>query len=228
MPDDVNPRNDTSSIVTPLSVDISYKKIQIEENRTDSCRVRAVIYNGGVIPYVNLLTLFATIDGKKIETTMPKYSWQLDPGHTIHRDFIDKNTGNIIKIPKKPNREYKGVGTMRQSNPDDNPSNDETTIIEVVNYFEGVPLAEDADFILEQNYPNPFDGTTRIEFFLPYGGKARFFVNDLVGRTLYESTAVYEQGRNTISFNKDGLSAGVYYYGIEYNGQRRMHKMIVK
>ena len=228
VPDDVNPRNDTTSIVTPLSVDISYKKIQIEENRTDSCRVRAVIYNGGVIPYVNLLTLFATIDGKKIETTMPKYSWQLDPGHTIHRDFIDKNTGNIIKIPKKPNREYKGVGTMRQSNPDDNPSNDETTIIEVVNYFEGVPLAEDADFILEQNYPNPFDGTTRIEFFLPYGGKARFFVNDLVGRTLYESTAVYEQGRNTISFNKDGLSAGVYYYGIEYNGQRRMHKMIVK
>jgi hypothetical protein len=83
-------------------------------------------------------------------------------------------------------------------------------------------------FGLEQNYPNPFDGSTRIEFVIPSSGQVRFFVNDVVGRQVYESTSLYSGGRNTISFNKGNLSSGVYYYGIEYNGQRRLRKMILK
>jgi hypothetical protein len=112
-------------------------------------------------------------------------------------------------------------------NADDNPANDQTTIIEVVNYFEDVPHVAEPEFVLEQNYPNPYDGTTRIEFALPYGGSARFFVTDVVGRLVHEETTYYDEGRHTISFNKGKLPSGVYYYGLEFNGQRRMHKMII-
>ncbi len=229
VPDDVNPNNDTASNIAPLGTDIALLKIQVEENRTDSCRVRAVVYNTSAFPYNNYLTPSANINDVSIRgKQLVQYEWQLDPGYTRHIDFVDSR-GNYIKIPKSRTREYIGMGSLRQPNVDLNPANDETTIIEVVNYFESVPLAEDdGGFILEQNYPNPFDGSTRIEFTLPYGGQARFFVNDLVGRTVYETTEVYQPGRNTITFKKDKLASGVYYYGIEYNGQRRMHKMIVK
>ena len=228
VPGDINPRNDTTSALAPLEPDLAYTKIQIEENRTDSCRVRAVLSNIGTIPYFNYNTIRAVINGQRITTVVEAGSWHVDPGQTVHIDFVD-NRGNYRKIPKVPNRGYVGVGTMQLPSPDMNPSNDETTIIEVINYFEGIPLAEDwGEFILEQNYPNPFDGKTKIEFSLPFSGQARFFVTDIVGRTLYEQTQFYPQGRSVITFDKDKLAAGVYYYGIEYDGQRRMHKMIVK
>lgn len=113
-------------------------------------------------------------------------------------------------------------------NDDTDPSNNQTTIVEVVNYFEGIPTADDGLFVLEQNYPNPFEGKTQIEFALPYGGSARFFVSDALGRTVYEHTATYDEGRHTITFDRNDLSAGVYYYGIEFDGERRMHKMILR
>ena len=98
----------------------------------------------------------------------------------------------------------------------------------MVNYFEDVPTVDEDGFVLEQNYPNPCDGTTRIEFALPYAGKARFFVNDVVGRQVYEQSAEYGQGRHSIDFSRGNLPAGIYYYGMEFDGQRRMHKMIIK
>ena len=38
----------------------------------------------------------------------------------------------------------------------------------------------------------------------------------------------YHSGVNTISFQRDELPAGVYYYSIEFQGQRRMKKMILR
>lgn len=227
VPGDINPLNDTSDVIVTGSTDLIFRKIQIEENRTDSCRVRGVVYNAATYPYVNRLEFQTRINGNEVKTVIPRYSWELSPGSTIHKTFVDDN-GRYLKIPKDPHRNYVGMGKLKQPNADSNPANDETTIIEVLNYFENVPFVEDENFVLEQNYPNPFDGTTRIEFNLPTGGSARFFVTDLVGRTLYESTATYYEGRNTITFDKSNLSSGVYYYGIEYNGERRMRKMIVK
>ena len=150
----------------------------------------------------------------------------IDVGETKHIDVV-KN-GRYWKIPKDPERKYVGSCSLENVWNDVNPTNDQTSIIKVLNYFEDVPIADDDSFVLEQNYPNPYDGSTRIEFNLPYSGSARFFVNDVVGRQVYEHTAYYGQGRNTITFKKGNLPAGIYYYGVEYDGQRRMHKMIIK
>ena len=76
------------------------------------------------------------------------------------------------------------------------------------------------DLVLEQYYPNPYDGTTRIEFALPYSGNTRFFVTDVVGRIVHEQTAFYGDGRHTITFDKGSLPSGVYSYGLEFDGQR--------
>ena len=228
VPNDTNQSNDTSFTILPLTTELGIIKLQVEENRTDSCRIRAVLTNTANLPYNNNINLEAVINGSDpIKTSRPRYDRYIEPGQTIHLDFIN-NQGNYRKIPKSPTRTYQGTGLLRPPSPDANPANDQTTIIEVVNYFEDVPMVQDFKFGLEQNYPNPFDGSTRIEFVIPSSGQVRFFVNDVVGRQVYESTSLYSGGRNTISFNKGNLSSGVYYYGIEYNGQRRLRKMILK
>ncbi len=227
-PGDTNHFNDTSDVVLPLSFDLELLKLQVEENRTDSCRVRAVIINNGTYPYMNTLTFRGRINETSFNYSIPlQDTLYVQPGQKRHIMILDRR-GNEFKIPKSPFRDYVGMGIIQPPNADDNPANDQTTIIEVLNYFEGVPVAEDMGFVLEQNYPNPFDGSTRIEFALPSSGRARFFITDLLGRLVYERYSLFNQGRNTITIDKGQFPSGVYFYGIDYNGERRMRKMTVK
>ena len=221
VPGDTNHRNDTSTVIQPYLTDLEFLKIQVEENMSDSCRVRAVIRSNGNINYIQWLRVYFTING------LPNQYTRWDVGEC---NFAPGDVRHLVfkqKIPKDPNRHYVGSGYFTMPNFDNNTANDQTSIIEVVNYFEDVPHVPEPDFVLEQNYPNPYDGTTRIEFALPYSGNTRFFVTDVVGRLVHEETSAYSEGRHTITFNKGTLPSGVYYYGIEFNGQRRMHKMII-
>ena len=223
IPDDTNHRNDTSTIIQPYITDLELVKIQVEENMSDSCRVRAVIRSNGNIPFFNIFYFNSfIINGTSFpRERFEQNSFTFNPGETRH--ILSRN-----KIPKSSLRQYTGSGSLMLPSPDSNPSNDQTTYIEVINYFEDVPYVSEPDFVLEQNYPNPYDGTTRIEFAIPYSGKAHFFVTDVVGRIVHEQTDIYGEGRHTITFDKGDLPSGVYYYGIEFNGQRRMHKMIIR
>ena len=220
--DDNNQSNDTTTVIQPYLTDMQLVKYQVEENMSDSCRIRAVVRSNGNISFFNNFRLFYTINGAPEQSQyFPANSVVWAPGETRHV-LLNK------KIAKSPTREYTGSGHLMMPNLDSDPSNDQTSIIEVINYFEDIPNVNEPDFVLEQNYPNPYDGTTRIEFALPYSGTTRFFVTDVVGRLVHEETARYDEGRHTISFSKGTLPSGVYYYGIEFEGQRRMHKMIIR
>ena len=179
------------------------------------------------MPYFNIIPLTAFVNGVRFTYGVPREGWYIEPGEYKHIDFLNKQ-GGIFKIAKAPDRKYVGELSFTTPTTDSDPSNNQTTIIEVLNYFEDIPFVAEPGFALEQNYPNPYDGTTRIEFVLPTEGRARFFVNDLVGRQIHESTSYYTEGRHVVSFDGSNLPSGVYYYGIEFNGERRMRKMIIK
>ena len=222
VPGDTNHRNDTSIVIQEYQYDIEFVKIQVEENMSDSCRVRAVIRNDGNVQFFRRITLDYTINGGQRQRNIIEEGTMLfEPGEERHV-LLNK------KIPKSRTREYIGSGSFTTPTVDINPNNNQTTHIEVLNYFENIPEVDEPNFVLEQNYPNPYDGSTRIEFSLPYSGKTRFFVTDVVGRLVNEQTNYYSQGRHTITFNKGSLPSGVYYYGLEFDGQRRMHKMIIR
>lgn len=224
---DENSSNDTTSDVLPYYSDLSVDKVQVEENMSDSCRVRVQITNLGTIPYDNYNTIKVTINGgERMKREIVPGEFPIAPGET--RYMMLSKDGRDLLIPKSPTRTYVGSATMSQPNPDENAANDQTSIVEVINYFESVPLADDDNFALEQNYPNPYDDVTDIEFAIPYGGNVRFFVSDIIGRQVFESNATYAEGRHIITFEKGELPAGVYYYGIEFGGERRMNKMIIK
>ena len=191
---------------------------------SDSCRVRMVIRNNGNISYYMGFTSTHRINDERLVRNFGDYGINIEPGQVRH--FMILRAGNPVKIPKNRNREYIGSGSIGIS--DANTDNNQTTQIVVLNYFEDIPNVYEPDFVLEQNYPNPYDGTTRIEFSLPYNGTTRFFVTDVVGRVVHEEVKYYGNGRHAITFDKGSLPAGVYYYGLEFGGERRMHKMIIK
>ena len=76
------------------------------------------------------------------------------------------------------------------------------------------------------NYPNPFTGTTRIDFQLPTQGKVVLTVYDILGRpiaTLVDANK--NAGRHYINFDASNLSKGNYYYRISaMEGTRQVSK----
>jgi len=77
-------------------------------------------------------------------------------------------------------------------------------------------------FQLNQNFPNPFNISTTIEYQIPYKGMTNLKVFDLLGRQVKTLIDVVQDG-GTYRVQWDGksedgvvLSSGVYYYQIEY------------
>ena len=74
-------------------------------------------------------------------------------------------------------------------------------------------------FRMSQNYPNPFNPMTRIDYDLPFEGKVRIILYDILGRELYNIVNETKQaGFHSVNFNSSsvagGLSSGAYFYKI--------------
>ncbi len=85
------------------------------------------------------------------------------------------------------------------------------------------------DFVLHQNFPNPFNPTTKINFSLKEDLRTTLKIYDLFGKeitTLVDQNL--ESGLHTIEFNpeKFGLSGGVYFYQINAGSFKETKKMI--
>jgi hypothetical protein len=71
------------------------------------------------------------------------------------------------------------------------------------------------NFTLENNYPNPFNATTRISYTLPRRTEVRLKVFDILGRlTTQLVNEEQESGWYEIIFNADNLSSGIYFYSL--------------
>jgi mannan endo-1,4-beta-mannosidase len=72
------------------------------------------------------------------------------------------------------------------------------------------------NFVLNQNFPNPFNPSTKIQFTVPEISHIRIKVYDVLGkevRTLVNGE--FESGIHSIIFSADGIPSGVYFYRIE-------------
>jgi hypothetical protein len=81
-------------------------------------------------------------------------------------------------------------------------------------------------FTLYQNFPNPFNPTTRIKFNIPYGTEVRLFIYDINGKLVSKLLNKYlVQGLHEIEFNCSDLSSGIYFYQLQtwkYSQSRKM------
>jgi hypothetical protein len=72
------------------------------------------------------------------------------------------------------------------------------------------------NFVLNQNFPNPFNPSTKIQFTVPEISHVKIKVYDVLGKEI--STLVngeFESGTYSINFSGNGIPSGVYFYRIE-------------
>lgn len=81
-------------------------------------------------------------------------------------------------------------------------------------------------YVLEPNYPNPFNPTTAIRFSLPQAGSVALRVFDMLGRQI--TTLVDDAlpaGWHTVTWDAHGVSSGIYLYHLQagsFQASRRM------
>lgn len=85
------------------------------------------------------------------------------------------------------------------------------------------------DFELKQNFPNPFNPSTRIFYSLNKDGFVQLKVFDLMGRIISTLVNEYQQkGEYEIDFdaNRFNLATGTYFYSLEMNGKKDFKKFV--
>lgn len=95
------------------------------------------------------------------------------------------------------------------------------------NNLPDILLVEDKP-LLYQNYPNPFDNQTIIRFELPESMEVQLTIQDHFGRIISTTKQGYRKGVNQFTFNRQDLSAGMYFYTISTDNFHATKRMVVR
>jgi len=84
------------------------------------------------------------------------------------------------------------------------------------------------DYILEQNFPNPFNPVTQIRYALPHNGKVRLEIYNIVG----EKVAVLvdgqqEAGYRSVTWDAKNVASGVYFCKLSAGPFTAIKKMVI-
>ena len=83
-------------------------------------------------------------------------------------------------------------------------------------------------FYLKDNYPNPFNPSTNVDFSIPKASFVTLKVYDVLGREI--ATLVNEnlqQGQHSVSVNLNSAQSGVYYYRLQSGNNVETKKMLL-
>jgi hypothetical protein len=113
------------------------------------------------------------------------------------------------------------------------PEQDTLYIKRGTNFGQGVPpaikgVSDMGAFKLEQNIPNPANENTLINYSVPEAGEVLFHVHSISGQLLYSKIIEAPRGNQYIELNTATFAAGVYFYSMEYKGQRIVKRMSVR
>jgi hypothetical protein len=113
------------------------------------------------------------------------------------------------------------------ANVDNYTDNDTLTIRRETNSVGIASTGATNAFRLGQNIPNPANNSTRIDYSVPEAGEVVFHVHSITGQLLYSKTIEASRGTNSIELNTSTFAAGVYFYSMEYKGQRLVRQLII-
>jgi hypothetical protein len=114
-------------------------------------------------------------------------------------------------------------------NSQDNYRDNDTLTMKRYTESVGIETLKDVDgFTLSQNIPNPANNRTRIDYSIPEAGEVIFNVHSVSGQLLYSQTIEATNGKQSLELNTSSFAAGIYFYSIEYKGQRLVKRMIVQ
>lgn len=91
----------------------------------------------------------------------------------------------------------------------------------------GVDAINDDAFKVNQNSPNPFNGTTKILYELEKAANVDFKVINLLGEVVYENAYSANPGINNIIFDGSDLNEGVYMYTLSVGAKKVTKRMVI-
>ncbi|MBK6680278.1 MAG: T9SS type A sorting domain-containing protein [Ignavibacteriales bacterium] len=84
------------------------------------------------------------------------------------------------------------------------------------------------EFELSQNWPNPFNPSTSISYYLPESGIVKVSVYNIMGELVHSQQPEFvPQGQHIIKFEGSHLPSGVYILNVTFAGQRKSIKMLL-
>jgi hypothetical protein len=205
--------------------DLSIELLKPEANTTDiigaSNDIQILVINAGVSYYQNIIVtariedengnLIDSIEFKDVIST-------IEPLDSVLHTFSKKHI-----VPNKPQYILK----VFIENKDNYPKND--TIKELRSTKEvGVISNILEKFVLSQNIPNPAKNNTMIEYSIPSSGEVVFKIQSVSGQVLHTQTLQSDVGKHFIELNTSDFAAGIYFYSMEYKGQKIVKRMSVK
>jgi plastocyanin len=101
-----------------------------------------------------------------------------------------------------------------------------TVVVEQSDARQPDRAAVPASPVLTQNFPNPFNSSTEIEFALPQAAHVKLSIFNVLGqnlRTLVDSDL--SAGSHRLNFDASGLATGLYFYVLETPGATLTRKM---
>ena len=162
----------------------------------------------------------------------------VDSANTVHAEFTELVTniavGNtnmsLHTAYKVPNfsGEYTVTVYVENVKGEMNNSND-TAKVKACAVKNDVAVEDfDADvYQLGQNIPNPAAQRTVIPFNVPQDANVRLSVMSANGQMLFTTEIRATAGANSYELDVEQLATGIYYYSMEYKGQRLVKKMNV-
>ena len=84
------------------------------------------------------------------------------------------------------------------------------------------------EFSLSQNYPDPFNPSTRIRYALPHASQVRLIVYNTLGQQVAQLVnQQQEAGYHETGLRADGLPSGVYFYRLDAGSFTSVRKMLL-
>jgi hypothetical protein len=91
-----------------------------------------------------------------------------------------------------------------------------------------VEITAPSVYSLEQNFPNPFNPSTKINFSIAESGIVKIVVYNMLGQEVSLLLNGFEEaGQHTITFDASSLTSGVYFYKLETSNYIQTRKMIL-
>jgi flagellar hook assembly protein FlgD len=82
------------------------------------------------------------------------------------------------------------------------------------------------DFILNQNFPNPFNPETNVSFTIPNASNVKITIYNQIGERVGELVNKnLEAGSYSYSWNASKQSSGIYFYEMQTDIYRSVRKM---
>jgi hypothetical protein len=113
---------------------------------------------------------------------------------------------------------------------DNFPKDDTITIVRTIADTTpiGISTFDGEGISLGQNIPNPANDRTEIHYSIPSDGSVTFYVYSVSGQLLHSQTTETTFGAHSIELNTSDLAAGMYFYAMEFKGQRLVKRMVIK